>query len=148
MNYINLITILDKIQNKMGKEHSFLPGSEYYINFKTGDPFTKVQEGELRLPGKGYEARYTELKDINPANYPLIHKYRILADVAPYSDEYRQMKHDIRNWEYLTDDQLQEVREIEKQVSAKKEDIVICKKSQYICINNNFEAFIVNEFTY
>jgi len=38
--------------------------------------------------GAGYEALHPELKDVNPEDYPDIHKMAILADVAPYSREY------------------------------------------------------------
>jgi hypothetical protein len=44
--------------------------------------------GRLTLPGAGYEALHPELKDVNPEDYPDIHKMAILADVAPYSREY------------------------------------------------------------
>jgi hypothetical protein len=47
-----------------------------------------VPEGYARLPGAGYEALHPELKDVNPEDYPDIHKMAILADVAPYSREY------------------------------------------------------------
>ena len=67
---------------------SWLPGDDYYTNFHEGDPFLKVPEGYARLPGAGYEALHPELKDINPEDYPDIHKMAILADVAPYSREY------------------------------------------------------------
>jgi len=69
---------------------SWMPGEDYYLNYHQGDPYTKVDEGEYRLPGKGYEARYPELKGMEPENYPLAHKYKILADVAMYSHEFRQ----------------------------------------------------------
>ncbi|MNQ41740.1 hypothetical protein D3C85_554270 [compost metagenome] len=55
--------------------------------------------------------------------YDMIDRFRILADVAPYSNQYRQMKKDIRDWEYINEEQLEEVREIESQVSAKKENV-------------------------
>lgn len=67
---------------------SWLPGDDYYTNFHNGDPFLKVPEGYARLPGAGYEALHPELKDVNPEDYPDIHKMAILADVAPYSREY------------------------------------------------------------
>ena len=67
---------------------SWLPGDDYYTNFHEGDPFLKVPEGYARLPGAGYEALHPELKDVNPEDYPDIHKMAILADVAPYSREY------------------------------------------------------------
>jgi hypothetical protein len=65
----------------------WMPGpGERSADFLHGDPFTKVQEGEMRLPGEGYAARFPELSGINPEDYPLIHKYKILADIAPYAD--------------------------------------------------------------
>lgn len=74
--------IINPLKNKMP---SWMPGSEYFVDFKTGDPYTKVPEGEYRLPGAGYEERFSELKGLDPEKYPLIHQYKILADVAPYS---------------------------------------------------------------
>ena len=47
-----------------------------------------MPEGYARLLGAGYEALHPELKDVNPEDYPDIHKMAILADVAPYSREY------------------------------------------------------------
>ena len=36
---------------------SWLPGEEsYFVGYRTGDPFVKIQEGELRVPGAAYEA--------------------------------------------------------------------------------------------
>jgi hypothetical protein len=71
---------------------SWLPGDDYYTNFHNGDPFLKVPEGYARLPGAGYEALHPELKDVNPEDYPDIHKMAILADVAPYSREYNTFR--------------------------------------------------------
>jgi hypothetical protein len=51
-----------------------------------------VPEGYARLPGAGYEALHPELKDVNPEDYPDIHKMAILADVAPYSREYNTFR--------------------------------------------------------
>lgn len=34
------------------------PTSSYFINFRTGDPYAKIKEGEIRLPGKAYESLY------------------------------------------------------------------------------------------
>jgi len=33
----------------------WLPGADYYLNFKVGDPYTKNAYGEIRLPGEAYE---------------------------------------------------------------------------------------------
>lgn len=81
------ITYLNPIRNTMGMKYPFLPGSDYFINFQTGDPFTKVQEGELRLPGVAYER-------LNPLrkNYDSpVTQLDILADVAPYSRQFRSL---------------------------------------------------------
>ncbi len=71
---------------------SWLPGDDYYTNFHNGDPFIKIDEGYARLPGAGYAALHPELKDVDPEEYPDIHKMSILADVAPYSREYHTFR--------------------------------------------------------
>ena len=81
------ITYLNPIKNTMGQKYPFLPGSDYFTNFQTGDPFTKIQEGELRLPGVAYERLNPTKKDYtNP-----ITQLDILGDVAPYSRQYRAL---------------------------------------------------------
>ena len=54
---------------------------------KYGDPYRKIASGWARLPGPGYEAIHPELKGTDPEAYPLIYRYKILADVAPRSME-------------------------------------------------------------
>jgi hypothetical protein len=68
---------------------SWLPDSFHY-----GDPYrAKFMEwGEARLPGAGYEALHPELKGLAPEDYPLIHQYDILAGVAPFSKELRNVR--------------------------------------------------------
>lgn len=34
---------------------SWMPGSSYFTDFKHGDPYSKIDNGEERLPGEGYE---------------------------------------------------------------------------------------------
>ena len=41
---------------------SWIPGDDYMINFRKGDPYTKVEEGYARLPGDGYAALHPELE--------------------------------------------------------------------------------------
>jgi len=36
-------------------QYSFMPGSDYFLNFQEGDPYTKVENGLVRLPGEAYE---------------------------------------------------------------------------------------------
>jgi len=35
---------------------SWMPGENYFLDFKRGDPYVKIPRGEARLPGGGYEA--------------------------------------------------------------------------------------------
>lgn len=97
----------------------WMPGEDYYKNFKQGDPFTKVQEGEYRLPGRGYAARYKELEGVNPADYPLIHRYKILADIAPYSREFRSARKELEAHD-PTDYELEIFQRTEEQLEDKR----------------------------
>jgi hypothetical protein len=65
---------------------SWMPDSFQYGNQYTN---TRYGEGEYRMPGKGYVALHTELKGVNPEDYPLLHKMNILGDVAPQSPQYK-----------------------------------------------------------
>lgn len=54
--------------------------------FRMGDPYASIPYGEARLPGKGYEA----LNQLHPdqyGHYGALDRFKILADVAPYSEE-------------------------------------------------------------
>lgn len=88
------IELYNPIRNQMPE---WLPGpGERSPDFLHGDPYTKIPEGELRLPGRGYAALHPELIGVKPEDYPAIHKFSILADVAPYTDKYAQALADIR----------------------------------------------------
>jgi len=61
-------------------------------NFRFGDPFTSIARGEVRLPGTGYEA----LNELHPDQfgdkYGAFDRFKILADIAPNSSEYKIWK--------------------------------------------------------
>ena len=60
-------------------------------SYHTGDPYTKIPKGEMRLPGKGYEAMY----DLHPdqfGDYGAFDRFKILADIAPNSKEYKKWR--------------------------------------------------------
>ena len=46
---------INPIRNTMP---SWMPGSNYFTDFKHGDPYSKIDNGEERLPGQGYERLY------------------------------------------------------------------------------------------
>lgn len=66
--------------------------SRYFNNFQLGDYWSKVDNAEARLPGIGFNKLNQELKDVNPANYPLVYRYKVLSDVAYASPEHLAMK--------------------------------------------------------
>lgn len=61
------------------------------IRFQTGDPYTKVSKGEARLPGEGYES-LNKLHSDKYGRYGAFDRYKILADIAPLSEEYKLWK--------------------------------------------------------
>jgi hypothetical protein len=63
--------------------------------FRRGDPYRSVAMGHTRLPGKGYEAVYPELEGTPGEEYPLIHKYKIMSDVAPKSHRTMTMRQEL-----------------------------------------------------
>lgn len=85
---------VNEISNTMP---SWMPGEDYLINFRKGDPYIKVDQGYARLPGAGYEAVHPEIAGIDPEDYPDIAKLRILGDVAPYSREYQKYASIVRD---------------------------------------------------
>ena len=58
MDYVN------PIRNTMP---NWMPGSDYFTDFKHGDPYAKIMNGEERLPGEGYERLHglTHVADMN-----------------------------------------------------------------------------------
>lgn len=67
----------------------YLPGpGERGPDLLHGDPFSSITEGEFRLPGEAYEAIHPELQGLEPDDYPLVWKHKILGDVAPYTTGY------------------------------------------------------------
>jgi hypothetical protein len=77
---------INPMKNKMP---SWLPSDEskYYLDFSTGNPYDKVINGAVRLPGRGFEALNPDVKNLDPEKYPLVYQYKILSDVAGGSPE-------------------------------------------------------------
>lgn len=100
----------------------WLPGVNYFTDFQHGDPYTKIAHGEMRLPGKAYEKLY-KLHPDALGQYGAFDRFRILADVAPYSENYkfyRQIVSQLNKNGMLDDKEKQEFAEIRDQVSQKK----------------------------
>lgn len=77
---------VNPLANRMPR---WIPGQDYFVNFRIGDPYSKVPYGEERLPGPGYERLHPEVAGLRYEDYPAFHKYKILADVAPWSKQAR-----------------------------------------------------------
>ena len=116
------VDYINPIKNTMGRQYPFLPGSEYFTDFTTGDPFTKVPEGELRLPGVAYE-RLNRISSDASGRYGVMDQYKILGDVAPYSKQFRSLDKTIDSMVDGPADKLkvQELRERAASLQQKKE---------------------------
>jgi hypothetical protein len=110
---------------------SWLPGEDYLVNFKKGDPYNKVDEGFARLPGAGYEALHPEVTGINPEDYSDIAKLRILGDVAPYSREYQKYAGRVKNEARNSPDLQVEYDRIASQVKQTKESTLQVAKRHF-----------------
>ena len=115
------IDLYNPIKNTMPE---WLPGpGEPSPDFQHGFAFGKISEGELRLPGRGLAALYPELEGIEPKDYPLIWKYKVLADVAPYSPQtkfYKKMLQGIRKQGSLGERDEEIYQMIQDQLRQKK----------------------------
>jgi hypothetical protein len=137
---------------------TWLPGPEYFLDFRHGDPYSKVMNGEYRLPGSGYES----LNRLHPdmfGEYGAIDRFKILADVAPYSEQYKYYKGVMSRYNqmgWLTDREKQDVKTIKEQVMQAKQKYEFTPykfkyahvDEQYVHIVRNIDdtTFLTEEF--
>ena len=90
--------------------------------FRFGDPFAQIKEGEMRLPGKGWES-LNKLHSDQFGTYGAFDRMKILADVAPFSPEYRMWR-DIAQKTVTDPELVEEMQEIKDRVNqqSKKHD--------------------------
>lgn len=108
------IVNVNPLRNKMA---AWLPDS-----YRMGDPFVKIPKGEMRLPGRGYET----LNELHPDQfatdgYGAFDRFKILSDVAPYSEEYK-LWWGIAKRTVTDPDLVSQMKEIEKRVKKKSGD--------------------------
>lgn len=80
-----------------GRGSMFENDRESFVDFSTGDPFSKIKMGELRLPGIGYEAA-NMLHSGVPGKYDALDRLMVLADVAPQSDAFTHYRTIVDSW--------------------------------------------------
>ena len=88
--------------------------------FRFGDPYTSVPDGEGRLPGKGYES-LNKLHADQFGQYGAFDRYKILADIAPTSPEYKVWRA-IAKKTVVDKQQRDEMKEIAKRVRKQLSD--------------------------
>jgi len=121
---------------------SWLPGPEYaLVDFHTGDPYSRAGSyGELLLPGGAYEALHhmpiVEMIKKDPLLakldragwinrfefYDPLNRFRILAAVAPWSEEYKQYSK-LMSQMKLTPEEREEVKQIRERVRQRKKPL-------------------------
>lgn len=126
---------------------SWMPGEDYFINFHQGDPYAYLSGAMYRLPGPGFEMMQgvapleERLEALFPdpetrayvrqaidqgimspyETYGLWERFKILADVAPYSDEYQYYANLLtQNKNLIPPAKLAQFQRIKRQVSEYK----------------------------
>jgi hypothetical protein len=79
-----------------GHRSTFPGDREGYLNFHRGDPYTLLEKGEARLPGAGYEALH-DLHSEEPGVYDDFDRFKVLADVAPFSEAFKHYKRQVQH---------------------------------------------------
>lgn len=133
---------INPIKNSMP---DWLPGAyarnvrdqNYFIDFTIGDAYSKLIDGESRLPGAGYEA-LNDLHSGIQGQYDDVDRFMILADVAPYSTAYKQYERKVLSmnldpeWQNKVQEtikQRQEVIGVDTRYKRYEEDIVAMNMS-------------------
>jgi hypothetical protein len=137
---------------------SWMPGPEYMLDFRHGDPYAKITGGEYRLPGAGYES----LNKLHPdmfGEYGALDRFKILADVAPYSDQYKYYKRVLSTYNqmgWLSSGEKKDIETIKDQTreAKKKYEFTPYKfkyaniDTQYVTIEHMVDdvTFVAKEF--
>ncbi len=113
----NYLDTYNPLQNRLA---SWLPKNDF-LDSHYGNPFDKIKEAEIRLPGTGYAALHPELEGVSPEDYPLAHRVKILGDVGMWSKEYRNaLTSAKRNIGQFSSEEIAMIEETERQVQEKK----------------------------
>jgi hypothetical protein len=132
---------LNPLKNTMP---SWMPGSDYVTDFKSGDPFMKLKDGYSRLPGAGFSSKYRDLEGVNPEDYSDIYKYKILSDVAYGSVQHRIVKGRLQNRD-LTDYEQNIFDEVQAQVAEeKKSEMNVRDPSTYDSFLGRYSAMLTD----
>jgi hypothetical protein len=132
---------LNPLQNRMP---SWMPGAEYIKDFKSGDPFNKVKDGYSRLPGAGFASQYEDLEGVKPEDYADIYKYKILADVAYGSSQFREVKGRLQNRE-LTEYEQDIFEQVQIQIDEKRDSKVnVRDESTYDSFLGRYSAMVTD----
>lgn len=86
--------------------------------FRISDAFTLIPKGEMRLPGRGYEAINVLHPDAFGA-YGIFDRFKILADVAPGSPEFKTYRKLAKQF-VKNPDLIKEMQQIEERVEEQQ----------------------------
>jgi hypothetical protein len=115
---------------------------------QVGNPFSKLTKGEMRLPGAGYES----LNELHPDEfatdgYGAFDRFKILADVAPNSKEYKIwhniVKHQTLQYNPQLKDEVEEIESRTKRMRGSHEFY----EYQYLHTRTKYETGIVKATT-
>lgn len=81
-----------------GRRSVFKRDRRSVSDFHTGDPYARIQAGEARLPGAGYEQLH-QLHSGQSGVYDPVDRFMVLADVAPTSAAFSSYKTIVSKWQ-------------------------------------------------
>ena len=111
---------LDEYNPLEAEMASWLP-RDYFIDVRKGNPFADISEAEIRMPGSGFAALNPEVEGLDPEDYPLAYRLKILADIAPWSPEYDStLKRAMASRDSLPENQQMMIQTIREQVRQRK----------------------------
>ena len=109
---------------------------DYFLDFLHGDPYARLEEGESRLPGVGYEA-LNAMHSGTSGFYDEVDKLMILSDVAPYSMAFQQARQKVEGMD-LSSEWQQKV-----DMALAQRDVVVNQLSAYSRYNENADSLAV-----
>ena len=111
---------------------------------QVGNPFSKLTKAEMRLPGKGYESLnelHPDEYDTDGSGYGAFDRFKILADVAPNSKEYK-IWHNIVKHQIKDPNLRKEMEDIEARTKRMRGSHEFYEY-QYLHTNTHYETDIV-----
>ena len=83
------IQYINGIPNTLGQQYPWLPGPGSMNNLTQGDPYGRLPDASIRLPGTGRDRVTRRFPDQAGERYGAVDIHAMLGDLDPFGDNYR-----------------------------------------------------------